>query len=246
MPHSIKIAFFVFLLLIATGTYFLFHSPQGIPVTEITIDDIEYQTAEYPNGATGYAISWPQCGGEYPRMPYDFGIIGVTNGHSLSYNPCFKSELIWAQKAKYLPSFYLNLDFPSRMHDTPPRSYGYRTAQDAYEFAKSQGVEGGTWWLDVQIMSRWSSDKATNAQIVLGAIEYFNEQNVFIGLSTTPYQWHEVVGDLQTNLPNWIPGRANKEAAATYCTEGISYSGGPVLQLAYIENGFEAVYSCGQ
>ena len=36
---------------------------------------------------TGYDISYPQCGGSYPRN-IAFGIVGVTRGLAFSANPC--------------------------------------------------------------------------------------------------------------------------------------------------------------
>ena len=128
----------------------------------------------YPKGAIGYAISWPQCGGAYPEMSYDYGIIGVTGGHSLSYNPCLKTELAWANKAKYAPSFYINLDYPGASINEElilsfncaqddekciAHNYGYHIAKDAHRYALAQGAIGGNWWLDVQIVSKWSLDK---------------------------------------------------------------------------------------
>lgn len=216
--------------------------------------------APYPAGATGYAISYPQCNKIYPAIPFDFGILGVTRGHSLSPNPCFKKELEWANKAKYAPSFYINLDFPPNIKESLIQSfgcvlndqkcmayhYGYHIAKYAHTYAVSQGAVLGTWWLDIQIISKWSLDQNINAQVVLGAIDYFKKQNILTGLSTTPYQWNQIVGSLKTDMPNWIPGRTNKKVAMKYCLNGKNYSNGSVEQLAYIENGFEAIYACGK
>ena len=213
---------------------------------------------DYPASTSGYAISWPQCGKRYPTAPYDFGIIGVTGGYSFNYNPCLHSEYKWAKNAKYEPSFYINLDYPIPISKSLIQSfncgvndeeciaynYGYETGKKAYEYALSQQAISNIWWLDVQIVSRWSKNKMINSQVVLGAVNFFKDNNLKVGLSTTPYQWNTVVGDLKTNLPNWIPGMLNKSKAAQYCLDGTSYSDGYVKQLAYIDNGFEAVYVC--
>ena len=216
-------------------------------------------TARYPAGASGVAISYPQCPSSFPTSTPDFAILGVTYGRSLYDNPCFKAELTWAEQAPYGPSYYINLDYPapfsaSTIAATGCQSsdehclayhHGLREAQAAYDFAVSQGAPEGDWWLDVQTISRWSKDLTVNAQVARGAIDFFRSKHLFVGLSTTPYQWGAVMGTLDTGLPNWIPGRANKAVAADYCLHGKSYSGGSVLQLAYIDNGFEAVYACG-
>ena len=214
----------------------------------------------YPANTNGYAISWPQCGSKYPEPPYDFGILGVTGGISFTHNKCLSSEFAWAQKAIYPPSFYINVDFPISINQNLLRSfhcftgdenciayqYGFSLAKDAYEYAISQNAYSQVWWLDVQIMSRWSINKAVNAQVILGANSFFKSKNLTTGLSTTPYQWNTIAGDLQTQLPNWIPGMLNKASSIQYCQSGKGYSGGFVRQLAYISNGFEAVYACGR
>ena len=202
----------------------------------------------YPAGLTGYAISWAQCNRAYPETPYDFGIIDVTGGRSLSHNPCLQSEFVWASRAPYPPTFYINLTYPTPEHRRgilTSRQYGYETARDAYEYANSQGASSPMWWLDVQTKSAWSQDKNINANVVLGAIDFFNEKKLSIGLSTTPYQWSKVVGSLVTDLPNWIPGIPGKARALQYCRNGTSYSGGYVQQLADITPQFETVYTCG-
>jgi hypothetical protein len=54
-----------------------------------------------PKTPTGYDISYPQCGGAYPR-DIAFGIVGVTRGIVFSENPCLgaggtnASQLAWA------------------------------------------------------------------------------------------------------------------------------------------------------
>lgn len=202
----------------------------------------------YPAGLTGYAISWAQCRQTYPDLPFDFGIIDVTGGWSLSHNPCLRLEFAWARQALYPPTFYVNLTYPGPEYrhgiDTP-RQYGYETARDAYEYANSQGAFSSMWWLDIQTKSTWSEDKAINAEVVLGAIDFFKEKKLNTGLSTTPYQWGKIVGDLKTGLPNWIPGIPGKANALTYCSSGKSYSGGYVQQIADIATQFETVYTCG-
>lgn len=239
------------------------NNKQGLPTSKIlyspqSSEKTANRIAYYPQGATGYAISYPQCGKNYPNPPYDFGILGITKGHSLSQNPCLKSELDWAGRATYEPSYYVNLDFPSYISKNLIKSFNCQQADQkcvayhyggyivkyAHSYAVSQGAAPGNWWLDVQIISNWSKTKTINAQVALGAIDYFKAQGLPVGLSTTPYQWNEVVGNLNTGLPTWIPGRANKQVAAQYCLSGKSYSNGRVRQLAYIESNFEAVYAC--
>jgi hypothetical protein len=47
----------------------------------------------------GIDVSWPQCGKTLPKQPA-FAIVGVNNGLANNTNPCFASQLAWAQTAK--------------------------------------------------------------------------------------------------------------------------------------------------
>ena len=50
-----------------------------------------------PAVPTGNDISYPQCGTTYPTKSA-FGIVGVNGGKATTFNPCFASELAWAQR----------------------------------------------------------------------------------------------------------------------------------------------------
>jgi hypothetical protein len=67
---------------------------------------------------TGYDISYPQCGGSYPRGQA-FGIAGVNGGLANDANKCLRSELAWANSSPGLTrplqapaSLYINTADP--------------------------------------------------------------------------------------------------------------------------------------
>jgi hypothetical protein len=70
---------------------------------------------------TGYDISWPQCGGQYPHGQA-FGIVGLNDGLANTLNPCLASELAWAagsDGSTSLPAaaIYVNTADPGQVID---------------------------------------------------------------------------------------------------------------------------------
>jgi hypothetical protein len=209
----------------------------------------------YPAGALGYAISWPQCGAQYPEAPFGFGIIGITNGQALTRNPCFEDEYRWAERGRYHPSIYLNVDYKEQAADFPACGgdapclayrYGQAVAQDAYAYARSAGAVAPVWWLDVQIVSDWSADSSLNAIVIRSVADYLWARGIRIGISSTAFQWAAVAGDAQHNLPVWDASAVDTDQAALFCREGKDFGGGRTEQIAYVAAGFETVLACGE
>ncbi len=214
-------------------------------------------TSAYPAGSVGYAISWPQCGGPYPDEPFDFAIIGVTYGWARSENPCFADEYRWAQRGRYHPSVYMNMNYDetagaSRDTDACELNascrayqYGRGAAQAAYEYAASVNGVAPVWWLDVQIVSDWSNDLTLNAASVRGAAEFLRSKGIRVGISSTAYQWETAAGEAQHNMPVWDASALDAEMAEAFCREGKDFGGGGTEQIAYVADGFETVVACG-
>ena len=210
----------------------------------------------YPLGTVGYAISWPQCGGPYPGEPFEFGIIGVTNGEAFTRNPCFADEYRWAKRGRYHPSIYMNTNYDERPEpsvamqacgvDASCRAYQYgrATAEDAYEYAASVHGVAPVWWLDVQIVSVWSEDFSRNAESIRGATEFLQNKGIRVGISSTSFQWATVAGPALHNMPIWDASALDADMAATFCAEGKDFGGGRTEQIAYVEQ-FETVVACG-
>ena len=47
-----------------------------------------------PATATGYDVSYPQCGAGLPSRP-KFGVVGVDGGRVLKPNPCLTTLITW-------------------------------------------------------------------------------------------------------------------------------------------------------
>lgn len=125
--------------------------------------------------ATGYDISWPQCGGAMPPAS-DIAIVGVDDGHPFSQNPCLTDELAWAQGAKQ-QGLYMVLDSPvgwtsphvlayayhgpagdctATQYECLSFNWGYNAANADVQYAESQGATSENWWLDVEVPSSGS------------------------------------------------------------------------------------------
>jgi hypothetical protein len=130
-------------------------------------------TAQAP--ATGYDISWPQCGGAMPPAS-DIAIVGVDDGHPFSQNPCLTQELAWAQGAKQQGQ-YMVLDSPvgwssphvleyayhgpagdctATEYECLSFNWGYNAANADLQYAAAQGASSDNWWLDVEVPSAGS------------------------------------------------------------------------------------------
>lgn len=202
----------------------------------------------YPAGATGYSISWPQCGGPYPAAPFDIGMVGVTDGIAFTHNPCFASEWAWASSGRYPPTVYWNVNYVEcgqRDAACDPYAYGRREAQDALEYAAGNGAHPTTWWLDIQIVSDWSKNPAHNAEAIQGAIDFFRDQGLRPAISSTGYQLSRIAGDFRPGLTSFVAAREGLEGARAYCGAGDVFAGRGTELTAYVADGYEQVVSCG-
>ena len=77
----------------------------------------------YDAEATGYDVSFPQCGRSLPRDG-SFGIVGVTNGLPWSANPCLATQYKWADSKSSAPSLYMNTANPLAQQVMAIRSLG--------------------------------------------------------------------------------------------------------------------------
>jgi hypothetical protein len=127
--------------------------------------------------ATGYDVSWPECGGAMPPSS-SVAIVGVDDGHLFSQNPCFDQELAWASTASE-QGLYMVVDSPIGW--TSPHvlqyayhgpagdctaseyaclsfNWGYNAATYAVQWAESQGADTSQWWLDTELPTSTSID----------------------------------------------------------------------------------------
>jgi len=212
-------------------------NPDPSPV--VAIADTAYGAdviTDPPVGATGYDISWPQCGGSYPPAGYPLDLVGVTNGYigvddpgggPYGPNPCFVPEAQWAagqlqvyQVADPIAGTDGDLatatagpqDCPV-VADTTQCAYnwGYNNTIQAISYVHSQGYHPLEWWLDVETDEGWSSSLASvNAQVIQGMIDAARASGLVPGIYSTSYQWGVIAGNYPfPGVPTWIAGAGN-------------------------------------
>ena len=212
--------------------------------------------ASYPAGATGYDISWPQCGGAYPP-PSQVAVVGVNDGFSFSTNPCMASEASWGGQSL---SLYINLDSPEGSDssawsngpagtcaagDLECESYnwGYNAAQSSVATATGDHLKASMWWLDVETGNYWSPSTAANDQVVAGAIAALRADGLTVSIYSTGYQWGQIAGAYVPGVPVWYPTGTSTSNPGAWCS-ATSFAGGPVKLVQDAAGSYDGDYSC--
>ncbi|MDQ3239593.1 MAG: hypothetical protein M3P33_03655 [bacterium] len=212
----------------------------------------------YPN-KIGFDVSYPQCSKVLPDDPL-FAVIGVNGGKAYKPNPCLASLFKWAQSGKLPPSLYVNLNFisPLTIHHSiiGPKicnpidqeclayNYGYQAIEYSFNYAKNSHAITKNWWLDIETMNTWSNDVVLNRNVIAGAIDNLRSKDLIVGVYSTRYQWTQITGDWDNNLPVWLAGARDKEQAYQRCDESRSFTGGKVIMVQYIENDLDHNFLC--
>lgn len=226
-----------------------------------------FERAEADGGPSGhliYDISWPQCPATTPQGGFHFAVIGLNNGYPFSTNDCFEFQYAWAKTVEEHPDVYINLDFPKpgnkyaltgpygRCEETDDwcraYNYGYALAKDNVARAKRFGITPGRYWFDVEMINHWSNWPAANGQVVHGAVDYFLDMNLPIGIYGTSYQWGLITGHYVpegATLPLWLAGATSIEHAAARCHDTSKvFAGGVPWMVQYPQDGFDGNVLC--
>lgn len=127
--------------------------------------------------------------------------------------------------------------------------YGYGRA---YEDANIRGVSNPgsyLWWLDVETINTWQTDKVANQADLEGMTAYFHSIGAEVGLYSTTYQWGQLIGNVPAssnlyNLPSWIPGSRNEKAAKDACSSSPLTAGSQVTLTQFVSKSLDYDYSC--
>ena len=150
--------------------------------------------------------------------------------------------------------------------------YGWNRAVESVDdrlvpAARSAGVSDVVsdyiWWLDVETMNTWQRDvtdgRARNAATLEGMAQFFATEGASdVGIYSTHYQWHRIVGDavgstgpaghvIAGNLigaPAWVAGASNQASALRRCGTLTGFTGGTVVMNQYIADGLDHNQRC--
>jgi len=249
-------------------------------------------TKVYVRGTVGYDISFPGCGATVSSTssigtPYQFAIVGVNDGRAFTQNPCLASEFQAATGLVPLVSFYMNINGPFGTYayegQNGPKgqcsptdnvclsyNFGYNAAQFATEYAVNKigsAAANRLYWLDVETANSWWSDPTLNDQVLQGAIDYFHQNGLTVGIysilsmynQTSPvlvpaamagFQSAALAGPLiagngyQPGVPEWISGASDLNRAPGFCSTP-SFTGGPLwLVQRPWNNPWDENYAC--
>jgi hypothetical protein len=207
----------------------------------------------YQSGATGVDVSFPNCSASAPRN--SFGVVGVNAGLWYSYNKCLAAEAanftnlsLYMNTGWYSQSSHLNTSSPRLCPASDANclayNYGYNAAVDALNYARTQGANSSTWWLDVETQNTWNSDVVQNQNSLQGAYDLLNQNGAnTVGVYSTTAQWQTITGGWKNGWPNWGAStwRTAKQAA-TYCT-GHQFNGGPTYLIQF-QGKLDQDYAC--
>ena len=214
-----------------------------------------------PDHVPGWDISWPQCGKAYPPGPVHFAIIGLNNGRPFTWNPCFLHQYEWAKRVEKHPAIYINTAFPKPEHTEANfgpyglcaaddgwcrgYNYGWNLANSVVLRTAQLGITPSTYWLDVETGNYWSGDRQNNSQVIRGAIDYFKQRSMPVGIYGTPYQWSLIAGSWASpGIPIWTAGAQGVDMASQRCSPAYAFAGGTVVMVQYYDWGFDTNYIC--
>jgi peptidoglycan hydrolase-like protein with peptidoglycan-binding domain len=183
----------------------------------------------------GYDISWPQCRGSHasslPGSGATYVILGLTHGAGHTTNPCLSGQVAWAKAHHVLAGAYLVPSYPTPREqadastgpagtcgdaDCRRANDGAKQAADALAVMNDAGLPAPMVWVDVEFRHyrSWSTDRTANADVIRGVFLGLESAHVPYGVYTTSYMWKKIVGGMQADVPNWLPGGSGKPADA--------------------------------
>ena len=185
----------------------------------------------YTSGDSGFDISWPQCGKAAPSVG-SFAIIGVNGGSPFTGNLCIVDQYANAPRSAP-PSLYINTGYeasyrylvtagcrkqsgaiPGSDDERTAWAIGCSEAETSIKYAHAYGVESiAMWWLDVEILNKWSPDLALNRFTLQGTVTRLSQTDLPVGIYSSEPMWLMITGSMMA--PGYLSAEWN---AAGSCT----------------------------
>jgi hypothetical protein len=232
-----------------------------------------------PVTALGNDISWPQCNKTLPRgqafgiVGVNNGLANNTNpclATQLSWSLTSAGSTGQPKTALYVNTANPGLSgswWPSSNtyggttvdnpygtcdhSDTTACAYMYGYGK-AYDDANIRGISNPStylWWLDVETINSWESNKSANTADLEGMNAYLQSIGASVGLYSTSSQWSQIAGTTNPSsnlysLKSWIPGATNQAVAKSNCALRPLTAGGQVTLTQFVSKNLDYDYSC--
>ena len=225
--------------------------------------DISYSTYDYPQPPFGFAVIGVTAGKAFAHnvrlaSEYSWATLSSANAPTLylninaPYGSAASGTNVSGPKTCTEPfgaSVYSAFAGGTYPDPAPCAGYnfGYNTAKDALAYSSSQSnIASRFWWIDIEEANSWSDNKDVNQQVIQGAIDYLNTQNIRVGIYSVPYMWRKIAGEgftpkesiggSGTTVPTWFPiGISNQVNAINACHTRESFiPGSPVWIIQYV------------
>jgi hypothetical protein len=235
--------------------------------------------APAPAPVLGNDISWPQCNKALPKgqafgvVGVNNGLANNTNP-CLSTQLAWASSSVGGT-GQPLTALYVNTANPGLSGSWWPSSndYGGTTVNSpygtcdhsdsvacaymygygkAYDDANIRGISNPSsylWWLDVETINSWETNKAANTADLEGMAAYFQSIGANIGIYSTSSQWNQIAGTTPPSsnlykLKSWLPGARSESNAKSFCSLAPLTGGGQVTLTQFVSKNLDYDYSC--
>jgi hypothetical protein len=127
--------------------------------------------------------------------------------------------------------------------------YGYAKAYDDATIRGIANPSAYLWWLDVETINSWETNKVANTADLEGMAAYFQSIGANVGLYSTSTQWGQIAGTTPSssnlyNLVSWLPGASNQTNAQSKCSARPLTAGGKVTLTQFVSKNLDYDYSC--
>jgi hypothetical protein len=228
-------------------------------VDAVAVQPVRRTTSAPFQARYGIDLSWPQCGTTLPDIALDFAVIGLTDGHASSVNPCLAEQVAWARSQQQRVALYVVPSSPdastlaraSRSSCVGARCVSYRAgvlqARHALRAARAARIDVTTgWWLDVEESATgglWSADTDANVAVLEGWVATLRQAGARVGVYSTGGYWSMITGGWHTEIPQWVAvGLAGIGAAQQACAT--PFTGGPVVMTQWLTGPYDGNLLC--